>query len=165
LAGEVVVIAKRLQSAAEPGEILLGKATYPLIRHAVTARPLERIAVKGKHDEVGMRRLERIDRDAPTVARRLDPPLVGRENELNQLIEAFERAVEARSCRMFSVLGPPGIGKSRLAAELCARLEDRATTATGRCLSYGAGITFWPLAEVLRELGGEDAIQAALPDD
>jgi class 3 adenylate cyclase/tetratricopeptide (TPR) repeat protein len=165
LAGEAVVIAKRLQSVAEPDDILIGKATYPLVEHAVTAGPLERIPVKGKRAEVGKRRLERIDRDAPRVARRLDAPIVGRDDELQLLVDAFERAVEARSCRKFSVLGPPGIGKSRLATEFCARLADRATTATGRCLSYGAGITFWPLAEMLRELGGQDAVRGALTDN
>jgi class 3 adenylate cyclase/tetratricopeptide (TPR) repeat protein len=164
LAGEAVVIAKRLQSAAEPGEILIGKATYPLVRHAVTAGPLERIPVKGKRDEVGKRRLSGIDREAPKLARRLDAPLVGREHELKLLLGAFERAVETRSCRMFTVLGPAGIGKSRLATELCTRLEGRATTATGHCLSYGAGITFLPLAEMLRGLGGEDAVRTALAD-
>ena len=161
LAGEAVVIAKRIESAAEPGEILIGKATYPLVSHAVTAGPLERIPVKGKVDEVGKRRIAGIDREAPKIPRRLDAPIVGREHELSLLVEAFERTVEEHSCRMFSVLGPPGIGKSRLATELCARVEDRATTATGHCLSYGAGITFWPLAEMLRELG-EDALRAAL---
>lgn len=161
IAGEAVVIAKRLQSAAEPGEILLGKATYPLVRHAITAGPLERIPVKGKHDDIGKRRLAGIDREAPRIARRLDSPIVGRERELKLLVEAFEQTVEMRACRMFSVLGPPGIGKSRLATELCAQLGDRATTATGHCLSYGAGITFRPLVEMLRELGW-DAFESAL---
>jgi class 3 adenylate cyclase/tetratricopeptide (TPR) repeat protein len=162
LAGEAVVIAKRLQSAAEPGEILIGKATYPLVKHAVTAGPLERVPVKGKRDEIAKRRLAGIDREAPRIARRLDSPIVGREHELNLLLEAFGRAVQERSCRIFNLLGPPGIGKSRLATELCARLGDGATTATGHCLSYGAGITFWPLAEMLRQLGGEDVFRPLL---
>jgi predicted ATPase/class 3 adenylate cyclase len=163
VAGEPVIVAKRLEQGAGTGEIIIGKATYPLVRHAVSAGPLERIPVKGKREGVGRRRVDEVDRDAPTLARRLDLPLIGRANELDLLRDAFERSVEQRHCRLFTVLGPPGIGKSRLAGELDSLLEERATTVVGRCLPYGEGITFWPLAEVLGSLGdltealGEDA--------
>jgi predicted ATPase/class 3 adenylate cyclase len=164
VAGEPVILAKRLEQAAESGEILIGKATYPLVKHAISGGPLERIPVKGKRDEIGRRRVDEIDHEAPGVARRLHAPIVGRDDELELLSQAFERTVEERSCRLFTVLGPAGIGKSRLAAELCTRVGERATTATGRCLSYGEGITYWPLAEALRDLGGEEAVQDALED-
>ena len=163
VAGEPVIVAKRLEQGAQPGEIVIGKATYPLVKHAVSAGPLERIPVKGKEEEVGRRRVDDVDREAPSLARRLDLPLVGRRDELRLLEEAFERAVEEQSCRLFTVLGAPGIGKSRLVAELATSLGERATTAVGRCLPYGEGITFWPLREILGELGdladalGEDA--------
>jgi len=163
VAGEPVIVAKRLEQGAGPGEIVIGKATYPLVRHAVSAGPLERIPVKGKEQDVGRRRVDEVDREAPRLERRLDLPLVGRSDELELLQQAFARAVEERSCRLFTVLGPPGIGKSRLAGELGALLGERATTAVGRCLPYGEGITFWPLAEILGSLGdltealGEDA--------
>ena len=162
VSGEAVIVAKRLEQAAEPGEILIGKATYPLVSHAVSAGPLERLPVKGKRDDVGRRRLEEVDRDAPAVARGLHVPIVGRDGELGLLQQAFDRAVEERSARLFTVLGPPGIGKSRLAAELASRLGERATSAVGHCLSYGVGITYWPLTEILRELGGEQAAADAL---
>ncbi len=162
LAGEPVIVAKRLEQGAEPGEIVIGKATYPLVENAVTAGPLERISVKGKREDVGRRRVEEVDREAPGVARRLHAPLVGRGEELELLREAFERTVEERCCRLFTVLGPAGIGKSRLAAELCASVANSATTATGRCLPYGEGITFWPLTEVLEAMGGETAVRQAL---
>jgi class 3 adenylate cyclase/tetratricopeptide (TPR) repeat protein len=162
VSGEAVIVAKRLEQAAEPGEILIGKATYPLVSHAVSAGPLERLPVKGKRDDVGRRRLEEVNRDAPAVARGLQVPMVGRDGEIDLLQQAFDRAVEERSARLFTVLGPPGIGKSRLAAELASRLGERATTAVGHCLSYGVGITYWPLTEILRELGGEQAAAEAL---
>lgn len=153
VAGEPVIIAKRLEQGASAGEIIIGKATFPLVEHAVSAGPLERIPVKGKDADVARRRVEEVDHDAPSRARRLDLPLVGRDEELGLLLQAFERAVEEQSCRLFALLGPPGIGKSRLVAELATVLEDHATIAVGRCLPYGEGITFWPLAEILRSLG------------
>src|SRR5829696_6822937 len=162
VAGEPVIIAKRLEQGASAGEIIIGRATYPLVEHAVSAGPLERIRVKGKDEDVARRRIEDVDRDAPSVARRLDLPLVGREEELELLRQAFERAVDEQSCRLFAVLGPPGIGKSRLVAELATVLDGRATTAVGRCLPYGEGITFWPLAEILRSLGD---VSEAVGDD
>jgi class 3 adenylate cyclase len=162
VSGEAVIVAKRLEQAAEPGEILIGKATYPLVSHAVSAGPLERIPVKGKRDEVGRHRLGEVDPHAPAVARGLHVPIVGRDAEIDLLRQSFDRAVEERSARLFTVLGPAGIGKSRLAAELVSRLGDRATPAVGHCLSYGVGITYWPLTEILRELGGEEAAAEAL---
>jgi class 3 adenylate cyclase/tetratricopeptide (TPR) repeat protein len=162
VAGEPVIVAKRLEQGAAPGEIVIGKATYALVEHAVSAGPLERIPVKGKVEDVGRRRVDEVDRDAPSMARRLDLPLVGRDEELRLLCDAFERAAEERSCRVVTVLGEAGIGKSRLAAELATILSGRATTAFGRCLPYGEGITFWPLAEILAELGD---LRNALGDD
>jgi class 3 adenylate cyclase/tetratricopeptide (TPR) repeat protein len=165
VAGEPVIVAKRLEQAADPGEILIGRETYRLVEHAVEAGPLERIPVKGKEAGVAKRRLEEVDLEAPAVARRLHAPLVGRDDELQLLQQAFERTVEDRCCRLFTVLGSAGIGKSRLAMELLTRVDGRAVTAVGRCLSYGEGITFWPLAEALRGLGGEPALRKALADD
>ena len=165
VAGEAVILAKRLEQAAEPGDLLIGEATYPLVEHAVEAGPLELISVKGKQDDVGARRVHVVHRDAPGVARRMHAPLVGRDKEVQLLQHAFERAVEERSCRLFTAIGPAGIGKSRLAAELLTWANGRALGAVGRCLSYGEGITFWPLAGVLRELGGDAAIREALGAD
>src|SRR6266511_720601 len=75
---EAGIVAKRLEQAAEAGEIFIGKATYALGEHAVSAGPVERISVKGKQEDVGRRRVEEVDREAPGVARRLHAPLVGR---------------------------------------------------------------------------------------
>ena len=165
VAGEPVIVAKRLEQAAEPGEILIGKATYPLVEHAVQAGPLERIPVKGKRDRVGKRRLEDVHREVPGVVRDLHVPLVGRDDEVLLLQNAHERTVDERCCRLLTVIGPAGIGKSRLAAEVVSWLDGTAHIAVGRCLSYGEGITFWPLAEALRELGGEPAFRELLRED
>ena len=99
---------------------------------------------------------------APALGRRLDAPLVGRREELAQLRSAFDLAVSERQCRLVTVLGPPGIGKSRLANELAAMVADEATILSGRCLPYGEGITFWPLVEIFREAGAEDELAAAV---
>jgi predicted ATPase len=94
--------------------------------------------------------------------RRLDVPIVGREEEIALLRHAFDRVVEERSCRLVTLVGPAGIGKTRLAAELMFSLKDRATTAVGSCPAYGEGLTFWPLRRLLRGLGGEAAFREAL---
>jgi class 3 adenylate cyclase/tetratricopeptide (TPR) repeat protein len=164
VAGEPVILAKRLAQAAEPDEILIGKATYALVQHAVQAGPLEGISVKGKQDDVGKRRVDTVLREAPAVTRRLQAPIVGRDDELQLLQHAFARTVEESSCRLFTVVGPAGIGKSRLMTELLSWVDGRAVTSVGRCLSYGEGITFWPLTEALRGLGGEPSLRDALAD-
>src|SRR6266545_4546648 len=96
--------------------------------------------------------------ESAPMQRRLDSPMVGRERERTLLRQAFDRAAEERACHLFTVLGVAGVGKSRLSAELCQDLEKDATVATGRCLPYGDGITFWPLHELLNEF---DARRAA----
>ncbi len=161
--GEPVNMAKRLEQAAAPGQILIGKATYPLVANAVQAGPLESFRVKGKQEAVSPWELGEVDHGAAGVARRLDAPLVGREVELGRLAAAFAVASGEPSCRLVTVLGPAGIGKTRLAEELRAMLGSRARVLTGRCLPYGDGITFWPLVELLRALGPE-GLETAFAD-
>jgi class 3 adenylate cyclase/tetratricopeptide (TPR) repeat protein len=163
--GDAVVVAKRLEEAAPPGQILLGKATYPLVSHAVDAGPLETFPAKGKREDVPSRRLAEVRAGESAIARRFDIPVVGRERELRTLEAELERTERERSCRLLTLLGPAGIGKSRLAQELRAVAGDRATVLTGRCLPYGEGITFWPLSGVVRSAGGEDAVRRTLDED
>jgi class 3 adenylate cyclase/tetratricopeptide (TPR) repeat protein len=160
--GDTVVLAKRLEQAAGPGEILIGKATYPLVRDAVTAGPLESFSVKGKRDPVSPLRLEEVEEGAPGLVRRLDAPLIDRTLELAALEESFDRAEGTSELQLVTVLGAAGIGKSRLGAELIASVSSRARTLTGRCLPYGEGITFWPIVQILHEAGGERGLSAAL---
>jgi class 3 adenylate cyclase/tetratricopeptide (TPR) repeat protein len=160
--GESVNLAKRLQQAARPGEILIGTATYPLVQDAVEVGPAERFSVKGKREPVARRRLDAVDATAPGLARRFDAPLQGRESELAALQQAFDETVSERSARLVTLFGPAGIGKSRLAREFLIAVGDGAGTLTGRCLPYGEGITFWPLGQIVREAGGEQGLEAAL---
>ena len=173
VAGDTANTAARLQQNAQPGEIVLGESTFTLVRDSVDAEPLE-LEVKGKQEPIAAYRLLAVGGSA--VAPRLEAPLVGRHDTLAQLEWALERATIERNCRLLTVVGAPGIGKSRLADEFVARLDGRATALRGRCLPYGEGITFWPLAEMVRDAasidesdGAEDAVaklEAVLgPDD
>jgi class 3 adenylate cyclase len=152
--GDAVNLAARLEQAAAPGEVLLGESTHRLVRDAVEADPLPPLAVKGKAQPVGAWRLRAVRPDAPGGARRADAPLVGRGSQRDRLTEAFERSAANRACCLLTLVGPAGVGKSRLAAEFVASVSDRATVLRGRCLSYGDGITFWPVAEILRQAAG-----------
>jgi class 3 adenylate cyclase/tetratricopeptide (TPR) repeat protein len=160
--GDAVNVAARLEQGARPGEILIGEQTRRLTRGAIEAEPVEPLSLKGKADAVNAYRLLRVIEGAPAFERRLDAPLLGRREELAQLHAAFDRVVSERGCRLVTVLGPPGIGKSRLARELSAMLVDEATVLSGRCLPYGEGITYWPLVEIFRGAGAEVELAAAL---
>ena len=148
--GDTVNTAARLEQAAQPGEILLGDATYRLVRDAVVAEPTEPIEAKGKSRPVPAYRLLSVIAGAAGHARRLDAPMVGRDRELSLLRDAFDRSVADRTSQLITVLGEAGVGKSRLVQEFRQRIEGRATFLMGRCLSYGEGITYWPLADALR---------------
>ena len=153
--GHAVVVAERLQKAARGGEILLGEATRRLVENAALVEPMEPIEVKGKKEAVEAWRLLGVLEGAPAFARRLDAPMVGREQELATLRTAFDEAVQERECRLVTVVGSAGIGKSRLAKELLANVGDEASVLIGRCLPYGEGITYWPLRDVVREAAGD----------
>jgi class 3 adenylate cyclase/tetratricopeptide (TPR) repeat protein len=152
--GDAVNVAARLEQHAAPGQVLLGEATYQLVRHSANATPVAPLVVKGKEAPLTAFRLEEVAEYAPSSPRRLDSPLVGRDGEVRLAVEAFERAVRQRGCHLFTILGTAGAGKSRLTAEVVATLETRAALMHGRCLSYGEGITYWPLVEMLRGAAG-----------
>jgi class 3 adenylate cyclase len=143
--GDAVNVAARLEQGAAPGEILLGGQTYSLVRDAVSVEAVEPLPLKGTAEAVPAYRLLGVVEGAPALARRFDTPFVGREEKLAQLIARFERAVGERTPILVTVIGPAGIGKTRLATEFGAAVQERTTMLQGRCLSYGEGITFWPL--------------------
>jgi class 3 adenylate cyclase/predicted ATPase len=147
--GDAVNVAARLEQAAEPGEILLGEETVALVRDAVRSEPREQLALKGKTEAIEAHRLVAVPSEV--AERRFDAPMVGRERQLVLLRGAFENVVSERACHLFTVLGAAGVGKSRLAAEFLATVED-ATVVRGHCLSYGEGITYWPVVEILKQL-------------
>ena len=160
--GDPVNVAKRLEEAARTGEILVGDGTRKLVENAAVLEPRDELTVKGKSGPVIAWNVLGVIEGAPAYARRLDAPLVGRADELRELREAFVSAVSKRACRLVTIVGPAGIGKSRLAAELCRSVRDEAQMVTGRCLPYGDGITFWPLVQIVGALGGDEGIRALL---
>jgi class 3 adenylate cyclase/tetratricopeptide (TPR) repeat protein len=154
--GDAVNVAARLQQAAQPGEILLGRETHRLVADRVRAGPLETFSAKGKSEPVSSWRLDEVRAGAERIFRRLGSPMVGRERERDILHAAYRTALEEQSCGVVTVLGPAGVGKTRLAQEVAAR-SFGATVAQGRCLPYGDGITFFPVTEILRSLAGLSA--------
>jgi class 3 adenylate cyclase/tetratricopeptide (TPR) repeat protein len=161
--GDAVNVAARLEQAAASGETLIGSETLRLVRDAVETEPTEALELKGKAEPIQAHRVLTVDPDAPSFARRLDRPMVGRQRELERLLGDFEQSVQDRSCHMFTLLGQAGVGKSRLVRAFLAAVGDRARVLRGRCLHYGDGITYWPVVEVLIQLGRdpEDTISGS----
>jgi class 3 adenylate cyclase/tetratricopeptide (TPR) repeat protein len=151
--GDAVNVAARLEQAAAGGEILIGAETRALVRDAVDVEPVEPLELKGKSQPVESYRLVGVTSDAAPLARHPETPLVGRERERQRLWRDYEDAVADRTCRLFTLLGPAGIGKSRLVADFLERVGGSADVLRGRCLSYGEGITYWPLVEMLVAIG------------
>ncbi|HWL91713.1 MAG TPA: adenylate/guanylate cyclase domain-containing protein [Actinomycetota bacterium] len=152
--GDPVNVAARLEQAAAPGEILLGAPTYQLARDAVEVEPVDALELKGKEERVPAFRLLAVSTDTAGHERHLDSPMVGRVKELSLLEHALERAVTDRTSHLFTLMGPAGVGKSRLVAEFLGGSAADATFLRGRCLSYGEGITFFPLADVIHQAAG-----------
>ncbi|HJU57197.1 MAG TPA: adenylate/guanylate cyclase domain-containing protein [Actinomycetota bacterium] len=153
--GDAVNVAARLEQAAEPGEILLSEATYRLIRDVAPAESIAPLEMKGKASPVAAWKLQELTEAEPARGLLgLASPLVGREDELAELRAAFRRTADVRTCEIVSVLGAPGVGKSRLITDFITGLNDAIRVVRGRCLPYGEGITFWPIVGVLRESAG-----------
>jgi len=149
--GDAVNVAARLEQAAGPGEVLIGAETRRLARDAVDVGGERLLELKGKSAAVQAYPLLAVGGNTP-LGRRLDVPIVGRERERHALVDAWERALSERRCSLFTVLGAAGVGKSRLAAEFLRALPD-VRVVGGRCLSYGEGITYWPVVEAVLQLG------------
>ena len=146
--GDAVNVAARLEQAAEPGEVLIGAETVRLVRDAVELGEERRLELKGKSEPVPAFPLLAAVGEA---SRRSDIPIVGRNRERRALDDAWERVRSERGSHLFTILGAAGVGKSRLTAEFVASLAD-VPVVRGRCLSYGEGITYWPVVEVVLQL-------------
>ena len=155
LAATALVAPRGLRDVAAPGELLLGPVALRLVPAAVDVVP---------HDSGRGYRVLRFDPDAAAFARRLEAPLVGREAELARLEAALNEVVASRTPQRIVVVGEPGIGKTRLVAELAARVRGRARVLTGRCIAYGEGAAFLPLAQILGQVGPLDQALAGVPD-
>jgi DNA-binding SARP family transcriptional activator len=157
--GDAMNVAAVLGEAAADGEILLGERTYGLVASQVRAETLEPIAVRGRTAKVHARRLLGLAAEGPLPLGSAATPFIARRRELEALRDALARASAERSCQLVTVVGPPGIGKSRLARELIDNVGESADVVVGRCLSYGEGITYRPLAEMIRQLAGGEPEQ------
>lgn len=152
--GDVMNTAARLEQAAGAGEVLIGEETRRLVRHAVQLEPVAPLELKGKSEPVRAWRLVSVERPVEPDEMAGETPLVGRASELACLDAALGDAIEARGCRLVTVIGSPGVGKTRLAREFARAVDDRASVVEGRCEPSGEGITLLPIAEVLRGLAG-----------
>src|SRR3954454_7400213 len=152
-AGDVLNTAARIQSAAPTDGILVGGATYLVARDEFEFEAAEPIAAKGKAEAVeGWQVLA--PRDGADARLRAAAPLVGRAAALDQLGAFFDETLTDRLPRLATIVGAPGIGKSRLLLELVGRLEQGRDVHWGRCLSYGEGITYWPVTEIFKSAAG-----------
>lgn len=155
--GDVVNTASRLQSIAPVGVVLVGEGTMRATSEVIEYRALEPVSLKGKSEPVAVwraiaARTARGERRETSAT-----PFVGRQTELELLQRVYERALAEPGLQLVTIVGEPGVGKSRLVAELAGWLDTHPPSPVvrrGRCLAYGDGIGFWPLAEVVKsELG------------
>jgi class 3 adenylate cyclase/tetratricopeptide (TPR) repeat protein len=152
--GEAVNLAARLQQAAMPGEILIGPAARSLTRGSLEVEEAEPVQVKGRIESLPAWRVVCADADRGRPMRSaIVAPLIGRESELELLMNTFDRTARDRRAHLVTIYGEPGVGKSRLAHEFVGSLEG-ATVLSGRCLPYGEGITYWALAEMVKSSAG-----------
>jgi class 3 adenylate cyclase/tetratricopeptide (TPR) repeat protein len=177
--GDVVNTASRLQGAAPVNGVAVSEQTFRVTERVFDYEPLEPVVVKGKSAPLALYRpLAARARFGSEVTRSHATALVGRELEKPLLIGTFERAAQQRSCQLVTVVGEPGVGKSRLCMELFSYIEERPGLVRwrqGRCLPYGEGIAFWALGEIVKadcgilESDSPDAVRAklerALPED
>ncbi|MEQ8839535.1 MAG: adenylate/guanylate cyclase domain-containing protein [Acidimicrobiales bacterium] len=162
--GDVVNTASRLQTAAEPGTVLVGSPTFDATRETIRYRSLGQLHARGREEPVtAYRAIEPVGR--PGERRSVpDMPLIGRDPELAMLRKAVEAAFHRSRAQLIALAGESGVGKSRLGAEVAilASADHDALVLHGRCLPYGEANVWWPIAEALREVVG---IDTDTPDD
>jgi class 3 adenylate cyclase/tetratricopeptide (TPR) repeat protein len=169
VAGDLVNTAARIQSAAEPGTVLVGESTKRASA-AISYEGAGSFELKGKSEPIELFRAVRVTsrRGGAQRAGELEPPFVGRQRELNLVKELFHATAEDAKAHLVSVIGMGGIGKSRLAWEFEKYIDGLADTVwwhRGRCLAYGDGVAYWALAEMVRMralISEEDSTDEAL---
>jgi class 3 adenylate cyclase/tetratricopeptide (TPR) repeat protein len=161
--GEAVNVAARLQQQAGSGEVLIGPVARGLSFQAVDAEEIGPQELKGLRNAIPVWRATCATEGSGGSSSSIRAPLIGRESELELLTNTFDRTVRDRRANLFTIYGEAGVGKSRLAREFVDGLEG-ATVLKGRALPYGEGITYWPLAEMVKTVAGisdDDPIEEA----
>ena len=156
-AGDVVNTTARLQSAAPINGVIVGETTYRATKQAVEFRELDPVEAKGKVEPLTVWEAVEARARVGTEAVTTQTALVGRSRELDQLVDSFERARQESSPQLVTLVGVPGIGKSRLVLELSTILDERPDLVYwrhGRSLPYGEGVTFWALSEIVKAQAG-----------
>jgi class 3 adenylate cyclase/tetratricopeptide (TPR) repeat protein len=160
--GEAVNLAARLEQAAAPGDILVGPSARRLAASTIELEPVGPVELRGREEPLEVWRAVAA-RDGGRPLSSLSAPLIGRDAELDLLQNTYERAVRSRKAHLFTIYGEPGVGKTRLARDFVESL-DGATVLVGRSLPYGEGITYWPLAEMVKAAAGisdDDPVEEA----
>jgi class 3 adenylate cyclase/tetratricopeptide (TPR) repeat protein len=155
VAGDLVNTAARIQSAADPGTVLVGDATRRSSEQAIVYEDAGTHELKGKAEPTELFRALRVasGRRGALKSTGLEPPFVGRDRELRLVKELFHASADERTAHLVSAMGIAGIGKSRLAWEFYKYFDGLADTVywhRGRCLAYGEGVTYWALADMVR---------------
>jgi tetratricopeptide (TPR) repeat protein len=157
--GDAVNLAARLEEAARIDEIVISDATYRFVAGKVAVLPIERLTVRGRPGSVAAYRVKDVlDSPAP---KRIQSPFVGRRTELRRLLDAFEGVATGSQFELFTILGTPGVGKSRLVDHLELELGARARFIRGHCLSYGRGVTYHPIVEIVHAAAGIETSDTA----
>jgi class 3 adenylate cyclase/tetratricopeptide (TPR) repeat protein len=160
--GDAVNLAARLQQTAEPGQVVIGPGTHRLTLGRVETEDLGPVEIRGRAEPVWAWVAMSANGAAP--ARVVVTPLIGRDQELELLENTYSRAIRDRRAHLFTIYGEPGVGKTRLANEFLESLEG-ATVVSGRALPYGESITYWPLAEMVKNVAGiadDDPLEVAI---
>jgi class 3 adenylate cyclase len=151
VSGDTVNVAARLQQAGRPGEVLLGEATLRLVADAVRVQPGGPLVLRGRSAPVAAYRLLEVMPNGAGLSRQVDTPLVGRAGELAVLERALNQAIDRRSCELVTVLGDPGVGKSRLLRAFAERAGERAVLLHTCCPPYGQATTAQVLGELIAQ--------------
>jgi class 3 adenylate cyclase/tetratricopeptide (TPR) repeat protein len=151
--GDVVNTAARIQGAAPVNGFAVGESTYRTTSHVFEYEALDAVSVKGKAEPLSLWRADAVRIRFGADFHEHETPFVGRALEQPLLIGIFERTLQRRAVQLVTIVGEPGVGKSRMVAELFAYMDAKPEIVRwrqGRCLPYGDGITFWALGEIVK---------------
>ena len=152
--GDILNTAARIESNAPVMGILVGQETYRASARAIEYREHEPIVAKGKAEPVPVWEVVGVRADGTARSRHRDAPLVGRSGEIERVLELWAKVQAEGRPALATIIGDPGIGKSRLLNEVARRTGETADVLWGHCLSYGEGITYWPVVEILEGAAG-----------